>query len=464
LVDGGELLFHIVKKVAWLTGENKELMTKTAISSTLSTIMSLVSQTDPEIAKLIDEEVDRQRHGLELIASENYASLAVIQALGTPLTNKYSEGYFSKRYYGGNEFIDKIEMLAIERAKEIFGAEHANVQPHSGSQANQAAYLALAKPGDTILAMDLAHGGHLSHGSPVNFSGVIYHFVHYGVDKKTERVDMNEVERLAREQKPKIIVAGFSAYPRHLDFAAFRRIADEVGAYLMVDMAHFAGLVAAKLHPDPVPFADMVTTTTHKTLRGPRGAIILSKLNDRLDPGGKKNLAQKIDSAVFPGIQGGPLDQVVAAKAVGFKEALDPSFVKYQKQVLKNAQVMAKTLTDEGLRLITGGTDNHLVLADVTTVGVTGKEAEKMLDAVGIYANKNMIPFDTRSPFDPSGLRLGTPAVTTRGFDETDTKTVAELIAKLLKSKNDPAVAANVKEKIRGLADAHPLYPDWVLG
>ena len=426
--------------------------------------MSLVSQTDPEIAKLIDEEVDRQRHGLELIASENYASLAVIQALGTPLTNKYSEGYFSKRYYGGNEFIDKIEMLAIERAKEIFGAEHANVQPHSGSQANQAAYLALAKPGDTILAMDLAHGGHLSHGSPVNFSGVIYHFVHYGVDKKTERVDMNEVERLAREQKPKIIVAGFSAYPRHLDFAAFRRIADEVGAYLMVDMAHFAGLVAAKLHPDPVPFADMVTTTTHKTLRGPRGAIILSKLNDRLDPGGKKNLAQKIDSAVFPGIQGGPLDQVVAAKAVGFKEALDPSFVKYQKQVLKNAQVMAKTLTDEGLRLITGGTDNHLVLADVTTVGVTGKEAEKMLDAVGIYANKNMIPFDTRSPFDPSGLRLGTPAVTTRGFDETDTKTVAELIAKLLKSKNDPAVAANVKEKIRGLADAHPLYPDWVLG
>ena len=430
--------------------------------------MSFVSKTDPEIAKLIDEEVNRQREGLELIASENYASLAVIQAMGTPLTNKYSEGYFSKRYYGGNEYIDRIEMIAIERAKEIFGADpsirqglHANVQPHSGSQANQAAYLALAKPGDTILAMDLSHGGHLSHGSAVNFSGIIYKFVHYGVDKKTERVDMNEVAKLARQHKPRIIVAGFSAYPRHLDFAAFRRIAEEVGAYLMVDMAHFAGLVAAKIHPDPVPFADVVTTTTHKTLRGPRGAIILCKKEDRLDVGGKKNLAQKIDSAVFPGIQGGPLDQVIAAKAVGFKEALDPSFAKYQKQVLKNAQILAKTLTDGGLRLITGGTDNHLVLVDVTSVGVTGKEAEKMLDAVGIYANKNMIPFDTRTPFDPSGLRLGTPAITTRGFDEKETKTVAELIARLLKSKNDAAVAKDVKQTIRAMSDAHPLYPDW---
>jgi len=423
--------------------------------------MSYLSSTDPEIAGLIDDEVARQQNGLELIASENYTSEVVMEAMGTPLTNKYSEGYFSKRYYGGNEYIDKIEMLAIERAKSLFGAEHANVQPHSGSQANQAAYFAVAKPGDTFLAMDLAHGGHLTHGSPVNFSGGVYRFFHYGVRKDTERLDMDEVAKLAREHKPRVIVAGFSAYPRHLDFAAFRAIADEVGAYLIVDMAHFAGLVAAKLHPDPIPYADIVTTTTHKTLRGPRGAMILCKTVDHLDPNGKKNLAQKIDSAVFPGIQGGPLDQVVAAKAVSLFEAARPDFVTYQAQVLKNAQALAETLVTEGIRLVSGGTDNHLMLADMTSIGLTGKESERWLDAIGIYANKNMIPFDTRTPFDPSGLRLGTPAVTTRGFTENDTRELGLLIARVLKAKNEPSVADDVKKKIREMADAHPLYPGW---
>ncbi len=419
--------------------------------------ISSIKQTDPQIDQLIESEIERQQNNLELIASENYVSKAVMEAMGTPLTNKYSEGYPGKRYYGGNEIIDQIELLAIERAKQLFGAEHANVQPHSGSQANQAVYFALAKPGDTILAMDLAHGGHLTHGSPVNFSGGIYHFVHYGVDKETERINMDTVAALAREHKPRIIVAGFSAYPRHLDFAAFKKIADEIGAYLMVDMAHFAGLVAAKVHPDPIPFADVITTTTHKTLRGPRGAIILCKIQDRLDPDGKKNLAQKIDSAIFPGIQGGPLDHVIAAKAVSFKEALDPSFVEYQKQVLKNAQTLATTLTQEGLRLITGGTDNHLVLVDVTASGMTGKEAEKALDAVGICTNKNMIPFDTRTPFDPSGLRLGTPATTTRGFKEAETEALAKAIASLIKSKNDPKVAEETKKLVQELTKNHPL-------
>ncbi len=422
--------------------------------------MSHLSQTDREIATLIDEEVKRQRDGLELIASENYASHAVIEAMGTPLTNKYSEGYFSKRYYGGNEFIDKIEVLAITRAKEIFGAEHANVQPHAGSQANQAAYLAVAKPGDTFLAMDLAHGGHLTHGSPVNFSGLVYRFVHYGVRRDTERLDMNDVAALARTHRPRVIIAGFSAYPRHLDFAAFRRIAEDVGAYLIVDMAHVAGLVAAKLHPDPIPHADIVTTTTHKTLRGPRGAIILCKTQDRLDPGGKKNLAQKIDSAVFPGIQGGPLDHIIAAKAVSFHEALQPSFADYQRRVLANAQVLAHTLQEEGLRLVSGGTDNHLVMVDLTSIGLKGKESEKWLDLVGIYGNKNMIPFDTGTPFDPSGLRLGTPAITTRGFDEAATREVARIIAKVLKSKGDEAVTQEAATKVRELADAHPIYTE----
>jgi glycine hydroxymethyltransferase len=423
-------------------------------------MFKVLPQNDGEIAGLIEEEVARQRTGLELIASENYVSQAVLEAMGTPLTNKYSEGYPGKRYYGGNEVIDKIETIAIERAKQLFGAEHANVQSHAGAQANFAVYLALLNPGDTVLAMDLAHGGHLTHGSPVNFSGKWFKIIPYGVSKTDERVDMEEVARLAREHKPKMIIAGFSAYPRRLDFAKFAEIAKEVGAYLMVDMAHVAGLVATKLYPDPIPYADVVTTTTHKTLRGPRGAMILCKKEDRLDPGGKKNLAQKIDSAVFPGSQGGPLEHIIAAKAVAFHEALQPEFVDYQKQVLKNAQAMAETFITEGGRIVSGGTDNHLLLLDVTPWGVGGKEAEQWLEAVGISANKNMVPFDDRKPNDPSGVRLGTPAITTRGFDEAATKEVALLIAKLLKSKNDPAVAQDVAKKVRALADAHPLYPN----
>ncbi|HVM91022.1 MAG TPA: serine hydroxymethyltransferase, partial [Verrucomicrobiae bacterium] len=340
-------------------------------------------RADAEIAGLIEEEIARQRDGLELIASENTVSEAVLEAMGTPLTNKYSEGYPGKRYYGGNEVIDKIETLAIERAKKLFGAEHANVQPHAGAQANFAVYLALTKPGDTILAMDLAHGGHLTHGSPVNFSGKWFNVIPYGVSQKDERVDMDEVRRLALEHKPKMIIAGFSAYPRQLDFAKFAEIAKEVGAYLFVDMAHVAGLVAAKVYPDPIPHADVVTTTTHKTLRGPRGAMILCKIADRLDPEGKKNLAQKIDSAVFPGSQGGPLEHIIAAKAVSFEEALQPAFVEYQKRVIKNAQAMAEVFTSEGGRLVSGGTDNHLLLLDVTPWGVGGKEAEQWLEAVG---------------------------------------------------------------------------------
>lgn len=414
---------------------------------------------DPELAGFVDEEVERQRHGLELIASENYVSPAVLEALGTPLTNKYSEGYPGKRYYGGNEIIDKIETLAIERAKRLFGAEHANVQPHAGAQANFAVYLALCKPGDTVLAMDLSHGGHLTHGSPVNFSGKWFNIVSYGVRASDHVVDMDQVRTLAREHKPRMILAGFSAYPRKLDFKAFADIAQEVGAYLFVDMAHVAGLIAAKLYPDPIPHADVVTTTTHKTLRGPRGAMILCKTSDRLDPEGKKNLAQKIDSAVFPGSQGGPLEHVIAAKAASFEEALQPSFIDYQKQVLKNAQAMAATLLEEGGKLVSGGTDNHLLLLDVTPWGVGGKEAEQWLEAVGISVNKNMIPFDPRKPLDPSGVRLGTPAITTRGFDEAATKELSRLIAKLLKAKNAADVADEVKTKVRELAVTHPLYP-----
>jgi glycine hydroxymethyltransferase len=422
--------------------------------------MSFLKNTDAEIAGLVDEELARQRHGLELIASENYVSPAVLEAMGSALTNKYSEGYPGKRYYGGNEIIDKIETLAIERAKRLFGAEHANVQSHAGAQANFAVYLALLNPGDTVLAMNLSHGGHLTHGSPVNFSGKWFNIIPYGVRESDHLVDMDEVRRLAIEHKPKMIIAGFSAYPRKLDFAAFAEIAREVGAYLFVDMAHVAGLVAAKLYPDPIPHADVVSTTTHKTLRGPRGAMILSKTEDRLDIGGKKNLAQKIDSGVFPGSQGGPLEHMIAAKAVAFHEALQPSFVDYQKQVLANAQAMAKTFLEEGARLVSGGTDNHLLLLDVTPWGVGGKEAEQWLEQVGISANKNMIPFDPRKPADPSGVRLGTPAITTRGFDENATVEVARLIAKLLKSKNDSAAAEQIKKDVRKLADAFPLYSD----
>ncbi len=417
-----------------------------------------VMQEDPTVGQLIHDEIARQESGLELIASENYASRAVMEAMGTPLTNKYSEGYPGKRYYGGNEVIDKIESLAIERARILFGAEHANVQSHAGAQANFAAYLALCHPGDTVLAMDLAHGGHLTHGSPANFSGKWFKIIPYGVNKEDERIDMEEVAKLAQIHKPKMIIAGASAHPRTLDFAAFAKIASDAHAYFMVDMAHIAGLVAAKLHPDPIPHADVVTTTTHKTLRGPRGAMILCKTQDRLDPDGKKTLAQKIDSAVFPGSQGGPLEHVIAAKAVALQEALQPSFIDYQKQVLANAQTVVEVFQEEGGRLVSGGTDNHLMLLDVTAWGVTGKEAEQWLDRVGISANKNMIPFAPRKPMDPSGLRLGTPAITTRGFKEEASRELARLIVDLLKAKGSDDAMTRVASRVKELAAAHPLY------
>lgn len=421
--------------------------------------MKHLGKTDHVIHDLIREEIDRQKNSLELIASENDVSEAVLEAMGTPLTNKYSEGYPGKRYYGGNEIIDKIERIAIERAQLLFGAEHANVQPHAGAQANFAAYLALCKPGDTILAMDLSHGGHLTHGSPVNFSGKWFNVIPYGVSQETELVDMDEVRLLAKEHKPRMIIAGFSAYPRKLDFKTFADIAEEVGAYLMVDMAHVAGLIATKLYPNPFPYADVITSTTHKTLRGPRGAVIFSKVNDRLDPDGKKNLAQKIDSAVFPGSQGGPLEHIIAAKAVAFQEALQDDFIDYQKQVLANAQTMTEVLTEEGGRLVSGGTDNHLLLLDVTPWNIGGKDAEKRLEHVGVSVNKNMIPFDTRKPMDPSGLRLGTPAITTRGFREDATRELSRLIVKTLRTDNHEMLDG-IKKEIEVLAKQHPLYPE----
>ena len=406
---------------------------------------------DPGLARIIEGEIARQQGSLELIASENIVSEAVLEALGTPLTNKYSEGYPGRRYYGGNAFIDQAEALAIERAKALFGADHANVQPHAGSQANMAAYLALAEPGATILAMDLAMGGHLTHGSPVNFSGKLFTFVHYGVRQDTHLIDMDEVRKIALEAKPAIIVAGFTAYPRALDFAAFRSIADEVGAKLMVDMAHFAGLVAGKAFPDPVPHADVVTTTTHKTLRGPRGAMILCR----------QEFAKKIDSAVFPGMQGGPLEHVIAAKAVAFGEALRPEFAAYQAQVVRNAKAFAGALQENGVRIVTGGTDNHMLLADLTELGVTGKPGVEALDAAGIATNMNMIPYDPRKPMDPSGLRLGTPALTTRGFSEDEMRNVALMIAQVLKKPDDAAIREDVQRVVGKLCEAHPIYPEW---
>ena len=420
--------------------------------------MRYLQEFDPEVADAVKSEIARQKNGLEMIASENIVSEAVLEALGTPLTNKYSKGYPGKRYYGGNEFIDVIENLAIERAKKLFNAEHANLQPHAGSQANMAAYMAVLNPGDKIMAMNLAHGGHLTHGSPVNFSGKLYQIIPYGVRQDTETIDMNEVAEIARREQPKLIVAGFTAYPRHLDFKRFREIADEVHAYLMVDMAHFAGLVAARVHPDPIPFADIVTTTTHKTLRGPRGAMILCKTEDRLDTGSKKHLAQKIDSAVFPGIQGGPLEHCIAAKAVALKEAMQPEFVEYQKQILLNAKALAETLISEGIRVVTGGTDNHLILADLTGIGLYGKEGETLLDSVGIYTNKNMIPFDIRKPLDPSGLRIGTPALTTRGFKEDDLRDVGRAIAGMLKNRGSEESKTRAKNLVRDLTEKYPLY------
>lgn len=405
---------------------------------------------DPELWQAIENEGIRQQNNLELIASENIVSKGVLAAQGSILTNKYAEGYPNKRYYGGCEFVDVVETLAIERAKELFGAKFANVQPHSGSQANTAAYLALIEPGDTVLGMDLSAGGHLTHGSPVNFSGKTYHFVGYGVDPTTEVIDYEVVRILAREHQPKLIVAGASAYSRTIDFAKFREIADEVGAKLMVDMAHIAGLVAAGLHPNPVPYADIVTTTTHKTLRGPRGGMILT--ND-------EELAKKVNSAIFPGIQGGPLEHVIAGKAVAFKEALDPSFKEYAQQVIKNTKAMVSIFNKEPkARLVSGDTDNHLLLMEVTGFGLNGKEAEHLLDSVNITVNKNSIPFETLSPFKTSGIRIGTPAITSRGFKEEDAAKVAELILKVLSNKDDADVLAQVKQEVKNLTDKYPIY------
>ncbi len=407
-------------------------------------------EQDPQLWAAIAAEKRRQQGNIELIASENIVSEGVLAAQGSVLTNKYAEGYPGKRYYGGCEYIDVVEDLALDRAKELFGAKYANVQPHSGSQANAAAYRSLIAPGDTVLGMDLASGGHLTHGSPVNFSGQTYNFVSYGVDKKTERLDYDAILALAKEIKPKLIVAGASAYPREIDFERFGQIAKEVGAYLMVDMAHIAGLVAAGKHQNPVPYADIVTTTTHKTLRGPRGGLILT--ND-------EQLAKKINSAVFPGLQGGPLEHVIAGKAVAFGEALRSEFNDYATQVVKNAQAMAEVFAqNDKARLISGGTDNHLLLVDVLGFGLNGKEAEQLLDSVSLTVNKNSIPFETLSPFKTSGIRLGTPAITSRGFDETDAKKVAELILAVLGSKGEAKILADVKTKVAQLTAAHPIY------
>ena len=405
-----------------------------------------IKKIDPEVAQAIELEVNRQRNKIELIASENFVSDAVIEAMGTPLTNKYAEGYPGKRYYGGCECVDIVENLAIERVKQIFGCDHANVQPHSGAQANLAVFFAVLNPGDTVLGMNLSHGGHLSHGSPVNISGKYFNIVPYGVAKDTCLIDYDEIEKLAMENKPKLIVAGASAYPRVIDFERLSEIAKKCGAYLMVDIAHIAGLVAAGLHPNPVPYADFVTTTTHKTLRGPRGGMIMCK----------EEHAKLINKAVFPGIQGGPLMHVIAAKAVCFKEALTDEFKAYQTQVVKNAKALSEALISEGFKLVSGGTDNHLMLIDLSEKGVTGKDAEHMLDEVGITVNKNTIPFETASPFVTSGVRIGTPAVTSRGMKEEDMKEIAALIALTINSFEEKK--SEIESRVKALTEKYPLY------
>ncbi|HBC8013285.1 TPA: serine hydroxymethyltransferase [Staphylococcus aureus] len=411
--------------------------------------MSYITKQDKVIAEAIEREFQRQNSNIELIASENFVSEAVMEAQGSVLTNKYAEGYPGRRYYGGCEFVDVTESIAIDRAKALFGAEHVNVQPHSGSQVNMAVYLVALEMGDTVLGMNLSHGGHLTHGAPVNFSGKFYNFVEYGVDKDTERINYDEVRKLALEHKPKLIVAGASAYSRTIDFKKFKEIADEVNAKLMVDMAHIAGLVAAGLHPNPVEYADFVTTTTHKTLRGPRGGMILCKEEYKKD----------IDKTIFPGIQGGPLEHVIAAKAVAFGEALENNFKTYQQQVVKNAKVLAEALINEGFRIVSGGTDNHLVAVDVKgSIGLTGKEAEETLDSVGITCNKNTIPFDQEKPFVTSGIRLGTPAATTRGFDEKAFEEVAKIISLALKNSKDEEKLQQAKERVAKLTAEYPLY------
>ena len=410
--------------------------------------LTAIKSTDPEVYEAMKLELDRQRNNIELIASENFVSPAVMAAVGSHLTNKYAEGLPGKRYYGGCQYVDIVENLAIERCKQLFGCDHANVQPHSGAQANTAVYFALLTPGDTILGMNLSHGGHLTHGSPVNISGKYFKIVPYGVSEADERIDYGALEKLALENKPKMIVAGASAYPRIIDFARLREIADKAGAYLTVDIAHIAGLVAAGLHPSPVPYADIVTTTTHKTLRGPRGGVIMCK----------EQYAKAIDKAVFPGMQGGPLMHVIAGKAVAFKEALSPAFKEYQKQVVKNAAAMADEFTKCGVRLVSGGTDNHLMLVDLRDKNMTGKELEKMLDEVNITANKNTIPFETTSPFVTSGIRLGTPSITTRGFVEEDARLVARLIAEIIEKKED--AFGHVRAEVKRLCEKYPLYAE----
>ena len=404
-----------------------------------------LEQGDNQIFNYVNEEIERQQDNIELIASENFVSRQVMEAMGSQLTNKYAEGYPGKRYYGGCEVVDKVENLAIDRLKKLFGADHANVQPHSGSNANLGVYFSVLEPGDKVLGMNLSQGGHLTHGSPVNISGEYYDFVAYGVDKETETIDYEEVRKIALKEKPKMIVAGASAYSRTIDFEKFEDIAKEVGAYLMVDMAHIAGLVAAGLHPNPVPHADFVTTTTHKTLRGPRGGAILCK----------EEHAKKIDKAIFPGIQGGPLMHIIASKAVSFGEALEDNFIDYQKQVIKNAETLAKSLEEKGFRIVSGGTDNHLILLDVRNKGLTGKKAESLLEDIHVATNKNTIPFDPESPFVTSGVRIGTPAVTTRGMKEEDMEEIAEIINLALDEENP---REEIKERVKKLCDKFPLY------
>ena len=411
--------------------------------------MSRLKNLDPEVYRAITGELERQRTYLELIASENIVSESVLEAQGSIFTNKYAEGYPSKRYYGGCDYADVVENLAIKRARDLFKAEYANVQPHSGSQANMAVYFAALKPGDKVLGMDLAHGGHLTHGSPVNFSGQLFNFISYGVDRETGRINMNEVERVAHEHRPRMIVAGASAYPRIIDFEAFRAVADQIDALFMVDMAHIAGLVAAGVHPSPVPYADYVTTTTHKTMRGPRGGLILAK----------EEFGKSLNSKIFPGIQGGPLMHVIAAKAVSFKEAMSQEFVSYQQQVVKNSQALGAVLVHYGYKLVSGGSDNHLLLVDLNNKDITGKDAEEILEAAGLTVNKNAIPFDTQSRFVTGGIRIGTPAVTSRGLKENDMKQVAEWINRAIINRRDEQEIAKIRNEVRQLCERFPIYP-----
>ena len=429
-----------------------------------------MKKNDPEVFNTVKNELDRQRDGLEMIASENFVSKAVLEASGNIMTNKYAEGYPGKRYYGGCDCVDVVENLARDRAKELFNCEYANVQPHSGSQANMAVYFTLLKPGDTILGMNLAHGGHLTHGSPVNFSGKLYNIVSYGVVKETGLIDYDDLAQKAREHKPKLIIAGASAYSRHYDFAAFRKIADEVGAFLMADIAHPAGLVASGLHPSPIPYCDVVTTTTHKTLRGPRGGMILMG-KDVENPfgivapksGRVKMMSELYDSTVMPGIQGGPLMHIIAAKAIAFGEALKPEFKVYCQKVIDNAKALAKALVEYGFNLVSGGTDNHLVLIDLHNKNISGKKAETLLESIGITSNKNMVPFDDRSPFVTSGMRLGTPALTSRGFTEEDMRQIAAIIDHVISDPENEAVLEQAKNDVKSLVAIHPLYEDFTL-